>query len=291
MTEECRSRIFRSVGEAAAAVRESEGAEQEIVVCPLTAAEAEKAAERAAADTRMTVAGYQVWLVEMPGSPRPWRIHYFGGDRQPRRTMAARTADDALRRIRTRKPLAAVRRVTESTAGRGKQPGCSIRRQCRADLNATTTTEREKTKEHCRTSETVTLTLMPTDAEQLEGLLEKLIGNKKTQHIAREVRRLLHDLDGTDKTCEGCNAAQATYVARRVAEGGEWEFYYRVLLVVVVCPGDLLVYPANKRFPGILNLDLRDPWESILQPDVFVLKGAGGGAGRERVSLLSLWRL
>ena len=65
---------------------------------------------------------------------------------------------------------------------------------------------------------------------------------------------------------------------------------YRVLLVVVVCPGDLLVYAANKRVPGILNLDIHDPWENILQPDVFILKGAGGRTGRERVSLLSLWQ-
>ena len=65
---------------------------------------------------------------------------------------------------------------------------------------------------------------------------------------------------------------------------------YRVLLVVVVCPGDLLVYPVNRRFPEILNLDIHDPWENILQPDVLVLKGPGEGARRERVSLLSLWQ-
>ena len=117
-SEQLRRRIFYDVNEAIAGTRAEGGNEgRPIRLCPLTTRGQETAAKAAETNPGVEVTGFQVWITEGTPTGVRWFIYYFGGRTQRRRRGTAKTIEEAMARIRRRRPGCPVRVVTRTPEG------------------------------------------------------------------------------------------------------------------------------------------------------------------------------
>ena len=94
-----------------------------ILLCPLTRKGHDLAEVAAGRRSKVEVSGYQVWIIEsshqFDGEPREmrWMVVHYGGRTRRRTARHERNMHEAVKRIRSRRPNAAIRIVTTTPEG------------------------------------------------------------------------------------------------------------------------------------------------------------------------------